>query len=160
MKKYKRSFFKTNTFKVFGPAIVMLVAIFWLGGGLSPWDMVCNLIFDFHIAYAFIILVFILPFLFMGCIWTCFFIEMDDRTIIVKNYFLPFVRKRFSIDSISSCKIYFHAPAGVHYIQVKKKGSRNWGMFYGVDMIEKVDIDSILNRLDECGILVSDTNVK
>ena len=159
MNTYRRSFVESNTFKSFGVAVLAFIAILWIFAEVSPMEIVKS-ICSHMLPAILIVCVFLFPLLFFGIIWTCFFIEMDDNYVLVRNFFFPFMRKKIMLDKISHCKIYFHAPAAVYYIQVKNKGCKKWGMFYGLDMVKKEDIGKILSFLENSGVIVSNMNIK
>lgn len=160
MNTYRRSFVKTNTFKSFGVAFLAFIAIFWISAEVSPKEIVKSVCGDMLPAFLIVCVFFIIPLLFFGIIWTCFFIEMDDHYVLVRNFFFPFMKKKIMLDKISHCKIYFHAPAAVYYIQVKNKGCKKWSMFYGLDMVKKEDIGNILSFMENRGVIVSNMNIK
>ncbi len=162
MEKFKRPFYKTNTFRTILPAIACLVVVLWIGG-VSPYDFVVYLVhIDSRMLSAIVWsgIVFVCPLLFFGCFWLCFSIEMDSHSLLVRNYFIPFIKKRYLIADIYQCKIYYHAPAAVHYMQLKLKGKKRWGMYYGLDMLTNEHIEQILSFLEGKGIIVSDTNIR
>lgn len=149
MKTFRRSFWKTCTFK-FGllPGYVFLLLL----GGYYLHDVQVPVV-----VWIYLIAICIVGF--VGIIIRCFDLILMDGRLIIKNRFCPFWCNKFYYSDIE--KIYIEQPGvlGVCYIQVITRKNRKHNWKYILDFVSPKDYTELVPMLKEKGIDVKTKNL-
>ncbi|WP_303181907.1 hypothetical protein [uncultured Butyricimonas sp.] len=149
MKTFRRSFWKTSTFK-FGllPGYVFLLLL----GGYLLYDVEMSLV-----ECIYIIVICIVGF--VGIIMRCFYLILTDDKLLIKNVFFPFWYKEFYYCDIKKVHIEQPGVIGFCYIQVIVQDKIRHNRKYILDFVDTKDYRQLIPMLEEKGVDVETKNL-
>lgn len=149
MKTFRRSFWKTCTFK-FGllPGYIFLLIL----GGYLLYDVEMSLM-----VWIYIIVICIVGF--VGIVMRCFYLVITDCKLLIKNAFFPFWYKESYYYNIKKVHIEQPGVIGFCYIQVILRESKAYNWKYILDFVDPKDYSQLIPMLEEKGVNVETKNL-
>ena len=149
MKVYRRSFWKTCTFKY---GLLPSYRFLLLLGGYLLYDVEMSLV-----VWLYFVTIYIVGG--VGIVIRCFYLILADDKLVVKNRFFPFWREGFYYCSIKKVYIEQAGVIGVCYIQVIVRESKRHNRKYILDFVDPKDYSQLVPMLEEKGVNVETKNL-
>ena len=156
MKIYKRSLFKSITWRVY--IIPWLFHFFiwaWIFDGLAfwRWGKAGFIVFLFVISLY-------LPVLFTTVFLMVFYIELYDNKIILVNGILKFWRKEYLFSQYPVCGIEYNRGHITNIIKMRKQNTKGLLPYVGIDLVDPRDLKEIVSFMEQRGVVVHVKDIK